>query len=224
VCGPAELDASGGEVPADDAGVVPRDPGTTAPTAGTSGGEQDEPDAGAGAAGMPAAGGATGGNDAAGSGGMDGSDAGSGGAGAGGTSGGSAQGGAGAGGEGGAGVGGSGGSGGSAGDGDPEPGDPYTRCTSDADCNLGLLCAINTQTGQSVGYCTALCDATNADACPQPTSGTVKGACLSFANICVLTSCQEAECPDGMRCEAGSPSAPLGPAANCQYGPRRGDG
>ena len=194
VCDPIDTDAFA-DAGDRDPSVMPPDPGTTSPPlAGHSA------EAGEGAAGAPAGGrGGTGGRSAptAGRGGSSGTGA--------------------------SGTGSAGDGAGGAAGGDPEPGDPYTRCSDNSDCSLGLICAINTQVGQTAGYCTAFCDAMNAPHCPQPSSGTVKGECVEFANVCILTSCQEAECPDGMRCVQGPPGGPFGMSYNCEYRTRDSD-
>ena len=136
--------------------------------------------------------------------------------------------------------GGSAGSGGEAGGGDsgsggsdaevePEPGDPYTHCNEQTDCNDGLLCAASQRNGQTVGYCASLCDASLASACPQPSTGTVMASCIPFASLCLLGTCDNAECPDGMRCIEISTSGSGGPFGGsgvmaCEYPVRDNQG
>lgn len=216
VCSPVDGDSPGGSSQ-EDAAAQP-DPGTSGSSAGASAAAGSTANAGRGAAGTSAASGS--GGSGAGSAGMTGA-AGQGGnagtsGGAGSAAGASA---AGDGGDGGGGAGGDGGDGGNSGPGGgaPEPGEPYSECVVNEDCDPGLICAINTQLGQSAGYCTSFCDSMNGGECPQPPSGTVIGMCLSWASVCVLGNCSEASCPDGMECVQQSASSPFGPTRNCEY-------
>jgi hypothetical protein len=105
-----------------------------------------------------------------------------------------------------------GGSSGSGGRGErPKAGDPYTHCADDTDCNDGLFCAASERNGQPVGYCASFCSAAPDGSCPQPTSGTVEANCFPFANLCLLGTCQDAVCPDDMRCIESSSSGSGGP-------------
>jgi hypothetical protein len=192
--------------PVPDAGSMPPGAGAAGSSTGTAG------SGGRGATGMNGAAGMTG---EAGDGRAGASGAGSGGsAGQGGAAG--ASGNAGSGGE-------AGGSGGQAGsDEQPEPGEGYTNCGDDVDCNPGLFCAAMDREGRSVGYCTSFCDPTTGGICPQPTTGSVAATCFPFASLCLLGTCDGADCPDGMRCVESSSSGSGGPFGGsglmvCEY-------
>jgi len=74
---------------------------------------------------------------------------------------------------------------------------PFARCTSAAQCATGSACVLsNRGSGMATGYCAPTC---LTQACPAPASdGAVRTTCL--AGVCVLGSCQNASCPDGMMC------------------------
>jgi len=192
-----------------DAGGMRPDPGAAGSSTGTGG------HAGSGATGVNATAGMSGaagdGSAGAGRAGMGGS------AGDGGSAG--VDGNAGSGGSGGA----AGGSSGQGGDGEPpDPGDPYTNCSDDTDCNPGLFCAAMDREGRAVGYCTSFCDAANGGSCPQPTTGAVMATCFPFASLCLLGTCDSADCPSGMRCVESSSSGSGGPFGGsgllvCEY-------
>jgi len=104
----------------------------------------------------------------------------------------------------------------------PEPGDPYTNCSDDTDCNPGLFCAAMDREGRAVGYCTSFCDEATGGICPQPTTGSVAATCFPFASLCLLGTCDSADCPEGMRCVESSSSGSGGPFGGsglmvCEY-------
>jgi hypothetical protein len=115
-----------------------------------------------------------------------------------------------------------GGSGQAGSDEPPEPGDPYTNCSDDTDCNPGLFCAAMDREGRPAGYCTSFCDSTTGGICPQPTTGSVAATCFPFASLCLLGTCDGADCPEGMRCVESSSSGSGGPFGGgglmvCEY-------
>jgi len=188
------------------------DPGAAGSSTDTSGG------AGSGATGMQgSAGDGDGGSDGGGgaSAGSDGSAGEGGAAGMNGNAGGAGDGSAGSGGQ-------AGGNSGQGGNDEPvEPGDAYTHCSDQEDCNVGLFCAAMQREGGSVGYCTSFCDVTTAASCAQPRTGSVVASCVPFASLCLLGTCDAADCPEGMRCveSGGGPFGGSGLLV-CEYAVR----
>lgn len=139
---------------------------------------------------------------------------------------------AGSGGEGGssAGAAGGGGSGSAAAPVLPAPGSTYAFCLSDGECNEGLACATSMSDGGSTGYCTSPCGRDESSgsgsgdrsSCVQPQTGTVGASCVQFAGVCLLDSCEYADCPDGMDCVQTPFVTPWGSgvAHGCAYPPR----
>jgi hypothetical protein len=88
----------------------------------------------------------------------------------------------------------------------PVPGDVFSACLQNTDCNQGLVCtttlAALSGTRLPVGYCAAFCNWTDttASSCPQPATGLVRSSCLPGANLCLLGSCDRSVCPTEMEC------------------------
>lgn len=74
-------------------------------------------------------------------------------------------------------------------------------CSTEDACNEGLFCSVSALPGLAVagpGYCTTTCNAALATGCAQPADGTVVAQCTGA--LCLLQSCERAQCPSGMRC------------------------
>jgi len=83
----------------------------------------------------------------------------------------------------------------------PVPGAQFAPCTSNIECDAGLICTAGSSTQPpeaSQGFCTIFCDPLNAPECPQPADGTVEARCVGF--LCRLQDCLDAACPSGMEC------------------------
>jgi hypothetical protein len=89
----------------------------------------------------------------------------------------------------------------------PAPGAPFSPCAQSGDCTEPLVCTTTlTAAGglgtSTLGYCTAPCPwiTGSTGECPQPSSGTIRASCESGIPLCLLDSCERAECPPGLRC------------------------
>ena len=89
------------------------------------------------------------------------------------------------------------GTGGAAGGGGPAAGTPYSACSRSQDCG-GTNAMCTTSGSQTVGYCSPRCTAL-INPCPAPIGGSVQASCV--ARACTLGSCQQADCPTGMKCD-----------------------
>ena len=207
-CGPGDAADPGNAPPADASGSGSSANGSTSAGSGgaASGGTAGASGGTAGSAAGPSAGaGSTAGSGAPHPGGEGGS---TGAAGSGGSAGGAGS---------------DGGSGGSAG-GDPIPAPPgtaYGFCAAQADCKDGLVCTASLDNSAS-GYCAPFCmfngGGGNAGGCQQPTSGEVQAQCAPLVGMCLLTACQNKDCPARMECvQSTLPFGQQDIASNCRY-------
>jgi hypothetical protein len=89
----------------------------------------------------------------------------------------------------------------------PAPGALFSPCAQSGDCSEPLVCTTTLTAAaglgtSSRGYCTAPCPwiTGSTGECPQPSSGLIRASCESGIPLCLLDSCERAECPLGLRC------------------------
>lgn len=115
-----------------------------------------------------------------------------------------------------------GGDAGSGGGGDPAaPGTLYGACAAQGDCHDGRVCYTVSSNGAVTGYCTPSCTVGGSGGfgtCQQPESGEVRAQCTPLLGLCLLGSCENADCPAGMDCvETALPFGQAGNSFDCRY-------
>ena len=102
------------------------------------------------------------------------------------------------------------------------PGELYGACSVQGDCQDGRICYTLSIDGSVTGYCAPACTiasgGTSLGPCEQPESGRVRAQCSPFVGLCLLGSCENADCPSGMDCvEAPSAFGQAGNSFDCRF-------